>query len=276
MDGLAHALDVKRTDGAVFGTSPSSRPQIFGGQLVAQALLAAYDSAPGKNCHSLHGYFLSRGDVGRPLEYRVDVIKNGRRYVICRVTASQGDRTIFALTASFQSPDAGPEHQLQAAAPRILAELPPVTAREPRSERHQERAAWAQVMTPTGLETRSPQPTSRGELREARKRVWLRAEAPLGAEPTRHQAALAYASDYLILLPALLPHGLSWLDPTLEMVSLDHAIWFHRPTDFNQWHLVEIESPVARGGRALGHASIYDAEGRLVATVVQEGIMRLG
>ncbi|MBX2802327.1 MAG: acyl-CoA thioesterase II [Myxococcales bacterium] len=251
---------------------------IFGGQVLGQALSAAAQTVPEeRSVHSLHGYFLRQGDASAPVVYEVDRIRNGRSFTTRRVVAIQGGRAIFNMSASFQVSEEGMDHQmdldLDVPAPEELAseqELARAVAdRIP--ERMRKRA-----LAERPIEARVVNPMNPFAPRAAppRKQVWYRAVDPLVDDERLHRYLLAYASDFHFLTTALYPHGKTLFQPGLQMASLDHAMWFHRPFRFDEWLLHVIESPNATGARGLVLGRFYDRQGRLVASTAQEGLMR--
>lgn len=235
----------------------------FGGHVIAQALMAAYETVPTRICHSLHAYFIRPGRTDIPVLYDVDRARDGGTFTTRRVIAIQNGEQIFNLAASFQEPLEGLEHQFEmpaAPAPESLPEEPSW-----RSER------------PRPIDIRWPDPRPHGDTtkRPPHKQVWLRAKAPIGEDFRLQQAMLAYASDMAFMETALRVHGIDWRTPGLQSASLDHAMWFHRPVDFNQWILFDQDTPSTSQGRGLVRGAMYAADGRLVASVAQECLMRL-
>jgi acyl-CoA thioesterase-2 len=252
---------------------------VYGGQVLGQALASAALTVPADRvAHSIHAYFLRPGDVRRPIVYDVDRIRDGGSFTTRRVVALQKGQPIFNLAASFQVPEPGFDHAdempdapdpetLQSEQALLAAQLD----RLPRVLR--ERA-----LTERPLEMRpvnpSPNPLAPAP-QPARKMVWLRAVARLPDEPALHTALLAYASDWSLLTTALLPHGVTWLTPGMQVASIDHVMWFHRPVRMDEWVLHVIDSPSAQGARGLVRGRIFTRDGRLVASTAQEGLMRL-
>jgi acyl-CoA thioesterase-2 len=251
--------------------------RVFGGQVLAQALVAAQRTIDEPRvAHSLHGYFILPGDLARPIVYFVDRLRDGKSFTTRRVTAIQHGRAIFNLSASFQVVESGIEHQsaapdvpgpdglpseldrLRAMADRIPDALRPVLTQDrPIDFRPVEE-----------IDPIEPRP------RPAVRHLWFRAQGQLADDTLVHQAVLAYASDYGLLATALQPHGLSVRSPGLQVASLDHALWLHAPFRVDDWLLYAIDSPAAAGARAFARGSIFTREGRLVASVAQEGLTR--
>ncbi|QYU67737.1 acyl-CoA thioesterase II [Leptolyngbya sp. 15MV] len=259
--------------------------RVFGGQVIAQALQAAQASAPeGMEAHSLHAYFLRGGIEGPPIDYAIARDFDGRSFANRRVVASQDAAPILNLTASFQRPEPGVEHD-EYAMPDLPDpdELTPdmVLRRKFIAEMGEvSEAQRALMLRPRPIEMRTVDKLHwmNSEPKPPRARSWFRTVAPLPDDAALHRAVIAYASDYTLLGTAALPHGLSWARGELKGASLDHAIWFHRPalTAFraDEWLLYATESPWSGGGRGMNHGRIYNRAGQLVASVAQEGMMR--
>jgi acyl-CoA thioesterase-2 len=252
---------------------------VFGGQVLGQALSAAARTVPPERLvHSLHGYFLRQGDARRPIVYEVDRIRDGRSFTTRRVVAVQGGEAIFSLSASFQLQEDGFEHT-EAVMP---ADVPPPEALVPDQ---QAALVWAETLPepfrsralaerPIEVRTVEPSNPLSPTPRPATRQVWYRAVDPLPDDAALHRYLLAYASDFHFLTTALLPHGVSWVTPRMQVASLDHAMWFHRPFRMDEWLLHVVEAPTASGGRALARGSFFDRSGRLVASAAQEGLIR--
>jgi acyl-CoA thioesterase-2 len=279
-DRLVDLLDLERIEVNIFrGRSPDeSLQRVFGGQVAGQALIAAGRTTDGERpVHSLHAYFLRPGRPGVPIVYQVERVRDGRSFTTRRVVAVQEGRTIFNLTASFHVWEPGIEHQLpmpQVPAPESLpkvadeirahlGELPEPLARMARRQafdiRYVDRLRW-HAEDLAGAEPRSA--------------VWMRAVGSLGDDPLVHTCALTYASDMTLLDAVRIPVEPLWGERGFDMASLDHAMWFHRPFRADSWLLYQQESPVATGARGLARGQIYDTEGRLVVSVMQEGLFR--
>ncbi|MFD1829746.1 acyl-CoA thioesterase [Streptomyces desertarenae] len=279
-ESLVDLLDLERIEENIFrGHSPDeSLQRVFGGQVAGQALVAAGRTTDGKRpVHSLHAYFLRPGRPGVPIVYQVERVRDGRSFTTRRVVAVQQGRTIFNLTASFHRGEPGFEHQLPMpevpdpeSLPKLadelrehLGSLPEplerMARRQPFDIRYVERLRW-----------------SREELRgvDPRSAVWMRAVGPLGDDPLVHTCAVTYASDMTLLDAVRLPVEPLWGPRGFDMASLDHAMWFHRPFRADEWLLYQQESPVATGARGLARGLLYDRRGRLVASVMQEGLFR--
>jgi acyl-CoA thioesterase II len=253
-------------------------PSVYGGQVLAQALVAAARTVGAERvAHSMHGYFILPGDVRSPIVYFVDTLRDGKSFTTRQVTAIQHGRAIFNMAASFQVPEEGIEHQ---------AEMPDVPAPEELpSELDRIRAAAERIPEAKRAILTQERPIDvrrvdtldlfRPERRPPLRHAWFRALGDMPDELVPHQSVLAYASDYGLLGTALLPHGLTFQMPQLQAASLDHAIWFHRPFRANEWLLYASDSPSASGARGFTRGSIFTRDGLLVASVVQEGLLRM-
>jgi len=259
---------------------------VFGGQVLGQALSAAQATVEGgsgsRRAHSLHAYFLRAGNIEAPIVYEVDRTRDGGSFSVRRVTAIQHGRVIFFCAASFQAEEDGAEHQLsmpEVPQPEDIAPAPPVPAEvmaslPPKVQRWMSRRGpfeFRHVDMP-GYGTRDElNPPKRPPFQQ----VWFRLSEPVGDSPELHRALLAYASDFQLLGTATYPHGISYYQPNVQMASLDHALWFHRPFRADDWLLYSIDSPSASGSRGLARGQIFDRQGRLVASTAQEGLIRV-
>ncbi len=280
------AIDLGASEGDIFlGQSQrQAHGRVFGGQVLAQAVVAAgrtveavedgTDATPQeRHIHSLHAYFLRPGDDRRPIQFVVERMRDGRSFSARRVHALQEGRILLSLTASFQEPADGMEHHLP------MPEVPgPEGLRSDRDilERIDHPVARHNART-RALDLRHVEPLLLGpaEPGPGEQSVWMRVERQLADDPLLHAAVLAYASDYVLLEPVLRRHGVGWGDPRLRPASLDHAMWFHRPARVDGWMLYTQSSPSAQSGRGLGLGHMYAADGTLLATVAQEGMVRL-
>jgi acyl-CoA thioesterase-2 len=280
LNGLLQRLDLERIDTDLYrGFGPhDGRPRIFGGLVAAQSLIAACRTVEGRVAHSLHGYFLREGDTSVPVLYHVDRIRDGRSFATRRVVAKQHGKAIFNTSVSFQVPEEGLEHQTP------MPDAPPpdtVPTNEERLRAYQQRANHPAIEFMLSLD----RPIERREVDHVDllqpkqhmgiQRTWFRADGSLGDDPVTHQAVLAYASDYGLLEASFNQHGHSFLTEALIIASLDHAIWFHQPFRADQWMLYVTQSPRTSGGRGLNFGHIYSHDGALVASVAQEGLMRV-
>jgi acyl-CoA thioesterase-2 len=251
--------------------------RVFGGQVLGQALSAAAQTAPeSRIVHSLHGYFLRPGDTDKPIIYDVDRIRDGQSFTTRRVVAIQGGRPIFSMSASFQTPEDGFDHQdamPEAPDPETLASESTLAARIAHMIPEPLRT---QVIAERPIEVRPVVPLNplRPDVRPPHRELWYRANGTLADTPALHQYLLAYASDFNFLGTSMQPHGVSWLSPKMQVASLDHAMWFHRPFRFDDWLLYTIDSPSSHGGRGFVRGRFFDRQGRLVASTAQEGLIR--
>jgi acyl-CoA thioesterase-2 len=252
--------------------------RIFGGQVLAQGLVAARRTVPeDRPAHSVHGYFILEGDLSVPVVYFVDRLRDGRSFATRRVTAIQHGQAIFDLSASFHRVESGPEHQID------MPDVPPPEELRPELDVIREHAEQIPLPLRAVLTQDRPldfRPVDPSDLfdptpRGPRRCYWVRAVGEVDDDPVLHQALLAYASDYGLLGTALRPHGLTIRSPEVMVASLDHAIWFHRPFRVDEWLLYDIESPAAAGARAFTRGAFYTRSGTLVASVAQEGLVRL-
>lgn len=251
--------------------------QVFGGQVLGQALSAAEQTVPeGRHVHSFHGYFLRTGDAQTPIVYDVDRIRDGKSFTTRRVVAIQHGAAIFSMSASFQTPEPGFDHQdpmPEAHGPEgLLSELDLA-----QQVAHLIPAPFLEMATAARpIEIRPIERINPFKPRPAppRRLLWYRATGPLPDRPSLHAWLLAYASDFNFLVTAMQPHGKSWLTPGMQVASLDHAMWFHRPFRMDDWLLYEVDSPSASGARGLVRGRFYTRDGQLVASVAQEGLIR--
>lgn len=279
LDDLIGLLRLERIEDNIFrGDSRDiGSPQVFGGQVIGQALSAAQNTVEGRVAHSLHAYFLRRGDVKSPIIYEVDRARDGGSFSNRRVVAIQHGRPILNLAASFQSPEEGLEHQsdmpevpgpeglkdLTEVAKDMLAYIPSkmrrfLTDKRPFEFRHVE---------PVDFEVPKKAPP--------KKHIWIRAVDVLPDNPVLHQNLLTYVSDYELLGTATLPHGLSFTRGSVIMASLDHALWFHGEVKMDEWLLYAMDSPNSSAARGLARGQFFTRDGRLVASTTQEGLMRV-
>ncbi len=252
--------------------------RVFGGQVLAQALVAARRTVDDdRDAHSMHGYFILPGDLEAPIVYFVDRLRDGKSFTTRRVTAIQQGQAIFNMSASFQVREPGPEHQepmpavpapeavepeldlIRGIADRIPEPLRPLLT--------QDRPLDFRPIDPVDPFDPKPRPPFRY--------MWVRANGQIPDNTLAHQAVLAYASDYGLLATSLLPHALSIRTPKVQVATLDHAIWFHRPLRADDWLLIAMDSPSAYGARGFARASVFTRDGRLVASLAQEGLTRV-
>src|SRR5882757_4288565 len=251
-------------------------PQVFGGQVLGQALTAASATITGRVVHSLHAYFLRRGDFNAPIVYQVDRSLDGHSFSNRRVVAIQHGEQIFNMAASFQVEESGFDHQVEM--PQVpLPDALPDSSRPPPEllERLPERMRRF-FEQPRPFEFRSVQPIDYLRSRRAAptRQIWFRAVGRLPDDEKLHRCLLAYVSDYFLLDTATLPHGTSFPHSSIVMASIDHAMWFHRPLRVDEWLLYAVESPSASGARGFARAGLFGLDGRLVASTAQEGLVR--
>jgi acyl-CoA thioesterase II len=249
--------------------------RVFGGQVLAQSLVAATRTVEGRPVHSLHGYFLRPGDIELPITFSVDRLRDGRSFSTRRVQAYQKGEPIFSMIASFQETDPGLEHQdefpLDIPAPETLPSAAELIGDNP----HPVAQYWAKARPFDMRHVGSPIYFSVKGEPVAHQAVWIKALGDMPADAQLHTAALAYASDYSILESIYRRHGIAWSHPGLKSASLDHAMWFHREPKVDEWMLYVQESPSASGGRGLSLGRIFSQDGRLLATIAQEGMVRV-
>jgi acyl-CoA thioesterase-2 len=279
VDALVRLLDLERLEDNLYrGVSPEMSPlRVFGGQVAAQALIAAGRTVPSeRRVHSLHSYFLRPGSPRQPIVYQVDRTRDGVSFTTRRVVAIQNGKPIFTMSASFQVDEPGVDH----ADPMPV--VPPPESLPTYAERiasiRERMAVWGQIPRPFDIRYVDDPPwQSRlsGPQAEAHNKVWFRADGVLPDDELLHVCVLAYLSDLTLLYSVLATHALSMEFDRIQMASLDHAMWFHRPFRVDDWVLYDTSSPSASGARGLGTGHFFDQEGRMLATVVQEGLVRL-
>ena len=280
VDDLLEVIRLEQLEQNLFrGASRNTRQRgIFGGLVAGQALMAAGRTVDAERpAHSLHAYFLRPGDHSVPIIYDVDRIRDGKSFATRRVTAIQHGRPIFCLEASFQVEEEGIEHQTG------LPDVPMPEALED-DETLRERlvgqvpeSVREAFMQPRPVEFRPVNPSSTFDTAPQApiRRTWFRIPGDFDADVATHRALLAFCSDYGLLGTAMLPHGVSFFQPNVMSASIDHAMWFHRPFKVNEWLLYDMDSPSASGARGFNRGSIYRADGALVASVAQEGLIRV-
>ena len=279
LDDLLHLLKLERLEENIFrGESRDiGGAQVFGGQVLGQALSAAHHTVEGRRAHSLHAYFLRRGDMNAPIVYDVDRSRDGGSFSVRRVVAIQHGRPIFNFAASFQAPEEGLSHQAEmpmVEGPDGLSDLtevtPDILKMIPEKMHRYLTAKRAFEFRPVdAMDFLAPEP------RPPSKYVWIRAVDRLPDEPSLHQNLLAYVSDYELLGTATLPHGLPFGQGRVLMASLDHALWFHRAVRIDDWLLYAMDSPNASGARGFSRGQFFTRDGTLVASTSQEGLVRV-
>jgi acyl-CoA thioesterase-2 len=276
VDDLVALLDLETIEVNIFrGISPDVKQQrVFGGQVAGQALIAtARTVASGLSVHSLHAYFLRPGDPSVPILYDVDRIRDGRSFTTRRVVAIQHGEAIFNLAASFHKHEPGMEHQFP-----MPDDVPPPESLpdfKTRWEPYRERLGdWYERPRPIDTRHVDWEPPDRVRPLPGQQRVWLRADGTLPDDPIVHTCVVTYASDMTLVDTILLPHGGEYHPDRIMLASLDHAMWFHRPFRADEWLLYVQDTPSASNARGLARGLMYTQDGRLVASVVQEGLIR--
>jgi acyl-CoA thioesterase-2 len=278
VEDLLALMDLERIEVNIFrGNSPAdSWQRVFGGQVIGQALVAACRTVEDRNAHSLHAYFLRPGDPKVPILYEVDRIRDGKSFTTRRVVAIQHGQAIFSMSVSFQVDEPGFEHQID------MDDVPPPETLPTEAERRRVLADkvpeqlrhWFSRERPIELRPVDPQDVLHPKPKKPVQHVWVKATGPLPDSVALQQIVLAYASDMTLLDTCLLPHGVNWFSQTVQMASLDHAMWFHHPFRCDEWLLYVQDSPSSSHARGFNRGSIYTREGKLVASVAQEGLIR--
>ncbi len=279
LDDLIRLLELERIEDNLFrGDSRDiGSAQVFGGQVLGQALSAAQHTVDGRVAHSLHAYFLRRGDMGAPIIYDVDRARDGGSFSNRRVVAIQHGRPIFNLAASFQKSEDGLEHQTampDVPGPEDLPDLDEVAASS--VERYPDKLRRFMV-TDSPFQIRPVETPSflTPEKRPPIKHLWFRTAGKIGTDNALHQNLLAYVSDHELLATSTMPHGLSMTRDAVIMASLDHAMWFHRRFRIDDWLLYAIDSPSSAGVRGFARGQVFTPDGTLVASTAQEGLVRV-
>jgi acyl-CoA thioesterase-2 len=274
LEALIANLDLEQIDENRFcGRSPRNGwKRVFGGQVIAQALVAASRTVEGKRPHSLHAYFMLGGDPAIPIIYEVERLRDGSSFTTRQVVARQNDQAIYAMGVSFHNPEPGFSHQLpmpDVPDPESLPSEFELAQLVPEPMREIWRSTRPIEMRPIGLGGLSREP------RMPVQHIWFRMVGELPDDPAIHRYLLAYASDFSLLAVSMLPHGKTVFDPDLMVASLDHALWYHRDFRADDWLLYSLDSPAAAGGRAFCRGNIFNRDGLLVASATQEGLVRL-
>jgi len=280
LTALLRLLDLERLEVNLFrGESRDiGSPQVFGGQVLGQALSAAARTVDsGRVVNSLHAYFLRRGDCNAPIVYQVDRSLDGHSFSNRRVVAIQHGQQIFNMAASFQVGEPGFDHQIEMPAVPPPEELSGNSAPPPQLLARLPERVRRFFEQPRPFEFRMVQPIDylAPKRQPAVRQIWFRAVAALPEDEMLHRRLLAYVSDFFLLDTTTLPHGTSFVRPSLVMASIDHAMWFHRPLRVDDWLLYAMESPSASGARGFARASVFSRDGRLVASAAQEGLVRM-
>jgi acyl-CoA thioesterase-2 len=275
LDFLLRLLDLETIEVNVYrGTHPTeARQRTFGGQVAAQALMAAGRTVADTRVHSLHSYFLRPGDTSTPILYEVDAIRDGKSFTTRRVVAIQHGKAIYNMQASFHNAELGVEHQI------AMPDVPAPETIAPLAERLQNEVAeddeWFQRQHPIDQRFIGELPWSPTRSRDPYQRLWIKADGVLPDDPLLHACVVTYASDMSLIDAMLKPHAISWDDGGFMVASLDHCMWFHREFRADEWLLYDTESPVATGGRGLARGFLFSRDGELKVSMVQEGLSRI-
>jgi acyl-CoA thioesterase-2 len=275
---LLDSLALERIERNLYrGHAPSEfgGTRIFGGHIIGQALNAAYATVEKRVCHSLHAYFVRPGDARLPILYEIDTARDGSSFTTRRVAAIQDGQQILNLAASFQVVEDGPEHQAKAPEAPPPESLPEDFGGPPPPV--QVTAAGPSIIRQRPIEMRHvhPQDYANPKKLAPAKMVWMRMREPIGPDIRLQHAALGFASDMNLFETAMRPHGFFWSTPNLQSASLDHAVWFHQPFDFHEWLLFVEDSPIAHSARGFVRGSVWSRDGKLVASIAQEGLLRV-
>jgi acyl-CoA thioesterase-2 len=275
LDFLVNLLDLEPIEVNIFrGIQPDEeRQRVFGGQVASQALMAAGRTVEHGQVHSLHSYFLRPGDPTVPILYEVDRIRDGRSFTTRRVVAVQHGRAIFNMACSFHVDERGIEHQFtmpDVPDPETLPTLP-----ERLAPWRDELAEWFERPHPIDQRFIGDLPWKAMEGRDPIQQLWIKADGKLGDDPLLHSCVATYASDMTLFDTILAPHSIKWDDPSFMGASLDHCMWFHRSFRADDWLLYDTDSPNAHGARGIARGFLYDQSGRLVVSMVQEGLTRV-
>ena len=277
---LIALIDVERLETDLFRgqSTDAGWSRVYGGQVVAQALMAASKTVDGARlAHSCHSYFLRPGDPKAPIVYRVERDRDGKSFSSRRVIAVQHGRPIFNMAASFQVAEDGFDHSIAkppVAAPDTLPSEAELQSRNAASIPEPFRTLWSTRDRPIEFRPIEPQDPFMPVSQPPLQHNWFRAAAPVPVDAVQSRCLLAYASDMTLLDTCLMPHAVVWTDPALRAASIDHALWFHATPDLNDWLLFAQDSPRASGGRGINRGLIFTAGGELVATAMQEGLIR--
>lgn len=279
IDELIDLLTLERLETNLFRgfNQDIGSPNVFGGQVLGQALAAASATVEGRDIHSLHGYFLRAGDKASPIIYDVDLIRDGGSFTTRRVVAIQHGKAIFNASISFQRAEAGLSHQ---------SEMPAVPPPESLSSEQAFRIARADMLPedqreffvedrPVEMRPIQPEELWSADSHPPEQMFWIRSMTAVDVPLALHQAILAYSSDFYLMGTALRPHGKQFVRGDMQSASLDHAMWFHRPFRIDQWLLYVMDSPTASNGRGLNFGKIFTRDGVLVASCAQEGLIRV-
>ena len=278
LEQLIKVLHLDQKDETTFEGCPIDLgfPRLFGGHVLGQSLNAASRTVKDRRVHSLHAYFLRPGDTAAPLSYEVDPIRDGKSFSMRRVLAYQKGKTIFSMSASFQKREKGLEHQIS------MPYVPPPEGIESDLERTREYAheipetIREKITSDRAIEMRTIDLVHPYEprIRQPEKNAWIKASGQVPKDPLMHDCLLAYASDFGLLGTSMRPHGISVTQPHIQAASLDHAMWFHRDINMDDWILYTMESPSTSGARGFNRGHFFSKSGVLLASVTQEGLIR--
>lgn len=280
VERLKRLLDVKEIEADLYQgpQQPGGQGRVFGGQVIAQGLVAATRTVgPDRPAHSLHAYFMRPGDEDFPITYQVFRDFDGRSFATRRIIAMQKGKPILNMAASFQVREDGLSHRAD------MPVVPPPEELRPEAEQLRESnedvperfLRWATRPRPIEIRSVEPRMLLNPERRAPRHYSWFRAAAPIGDDPTLHRAILAFASDMALLGTCMLPHGVNWMTPGIQTASLDHAVWMHEDFAADEWLLYATDSPWSGHARGFNRGQIFTRDGRLVASTAQEGLVRL-
>ncbi|WP_425229531.1 acyl-CoA thioesterase [Sphingomonas sp.] len=277
---LVALLDVEEIDIDLYrgARNPGGKGRVFGGQVIAQALQAAQRSVEGKVAHSLHAYFMRAGDEQFPIVFRVVRDFEGKSFANRRVIAIQRGQPILNMIASFQTPEDGLHHQdamPDVPAPETLKSETELRKDAAQDVPEQFRTAFLRRSSPIDIRPLYPRSWFTPVKRAPQNYSWFRVVASIGDDPAMHRAVLAYASDMALMATSMMPHGVNWTSPGMQSASLDHALWLHEPVRADEWMLYATDSPWAGHARGMNRGSIFSRDGRLIASVAQEGLIRM-
>ncbi len=279
IDELLELLDLECIEQGIY-RGPSRNivgKNVFGGQVLGQSLMAAGRTVDDRYAHSLHGYFLRAGDIHAPIVYLVERLRDGKSFCTRQVKAVQHGEVIFMLMASFARDEDGLDHQMampDVEAPENLPNETELRLRIAHLLPEKIRDAFCRER-PIEIRPINPVNPFAPQMQEPLRYHWMRAQSRLPDDRLLHQSVLAFASDFALMGTAMLPHGVSFMQPNIQAASLDHAMWFHKDFRVDEWLLYQMDSPRAAGGRGTNRGSIFSQDGTLVASVAQEGLMRL-
>jgi len=279
-DGLVTLLDVEELDVDLYRgpQNPGGKGRVFGGQVIAQALMSAVASVdPERVAHSLHAYFMRPGDEDFPIIYRVERDYDGGSFSNRRVIAMQRGKPILNMTASFHRKEKGLEHQVEMPDVPAPETLPTEAEHIRKYEDKLDPRLFKFLTRDRPIEIRPVEPWSHidPDVREPARNIWFKASGDIGENQLMHRAVLAFASDMALLSTCMQPHGVSWLTRAMQSASLDHAVWFHDDVRMDDWLLYTTDSPWSGGARGFNRGQLFTRDGKLVASTAQEGLIRL-